>query len=65
MIDKRIRFRQKKISKNFVETENRRLSSKVFYVNSFEKSKKNIFKNLISKLSPDYKKAYGGLGFFL
>ena len=37
MIDKRIRFRQKKISKNFVETENRRLSSKVFYVNLFEK----------------------------
>ena len=37
MIDKGIRFRQKKISKNFVETENRRLSSKVFYVNSFEK----------------------------
>ena len=61
MIDKGIRFRQKKISKNFVETENRRLSSKVFYVNSFEKSKKNIFKHLISKLSPDYKKAYGGL----
>ena len=27
--------------------------------------KKNIFKNLISKLSPDYKKASGGLGFFL